>query len=252
MKIQYASDLHLEFSANRDFIKINPLVAVADTLILAGDIGTFRLKSAFKDFLKYLEDNFNTVYWVPGNHEWYDYNLNTYPFSFMEKISSNCYLTNNTSIIHGDVKLIFSTLWSKISEANRFRIVNGLNDFRLIKNNGKQLNVDTYNKMHDDSVAFIKSELKNNTCNKTVVVTHHVPTFMNYPEKYKGDYINEAFAVELYDFIFNNLIDYWIFGHTHHNNLRFEIGKCKLLTNQLGYVIHNEHKLFNHESFIKI
>jgi hypothetical protein len=27
--------------------------------------------------------------------------------------------------------------------------------------------------------------------------THHVPAFMNYQEKYKGDILSEAFAVEL-------------------------------------------------------
>ena len=33
LKIQYASDLHLEFSQNWEFIKANPLLPVGDVLV---------------------------------------------------------------------------------------------------------------------------------------------------------------------------------------------------------------------------
>ena len=39
MVVQYASDLHLEFSDNWNYLKQNPIQPVGDILILAGDIG---------------------------------------------------------------------------------------------------------------------------------------------------------------------------------------------------------------------
>ena len=38
MKVQYCSDLHLEFAQNEKFLADNPIQAVGDILVLAGDI----------------------------------------------------------------------------------------------------------------------------------------------------------------------------------------------------------------------
>ncbi|HRW21229.1 MAG TPA: metallophosphoesterase, partial [Bacteroidales bacterium] len=80
----------------------------------------------------------------------------------------------------------------------------------------------------------------------------HVPTFLNYPEIYKGDILNEGFGVELFDSIEKSKINYWIFGHHHSNPGEFLIGNTKLLTNQLGYVHHNEHEFFKCNAIINI
>lgn len=243
--IQYASDLHLEFPKNKDFLKINPLQPKGNVLLLAGDIVPFAVINKHADFFSYISDHFNMTYWIPGNHEYYYFDVAARSGMLCEKIRNNVLLVNNTSLRHGDIQFIFSTLWSKISADYQWQIEKGMSDFQVIKYQGYKFSAERFNQLHEDGLAFLAHELQGPNSLKKVVVTHHVPTLMHYPEQYKGDILNEAFAVELYDFIEADGPDYWIYGHHHHNTLDFKIGKTRLLTNQLGYVQAGEHGLFD-------
>jgi len=252
MKIQYASDLHLEFRENKEFLKANPLQPIGDVLVLAGDIVPFGVMDKHKDFFRSVSDNFAATYWIPGNHEYYGFDLATKCGVLNEKIRSNVFLVNNTSVVHDDVKLIFSTLWTKISPAYEWQIERNMSDFHVIKNGKFRFSAQRYNELHADSIAFLEKELTAETNLKKVVVTHHVPTLMNYPEQYKGSILNEAFAVELFDLIDATGSDCWIYGHSHGNRPDFVIGKTQLLTNQLGYVKYGEYQQFNANKRITI
>jgi predicted phosphohydrolase len=245
MTIQYASDLHLEFRENKEFLRTNPLKPMGEILVLAGDIVPFAVLDKHADFFSYLSDNFKTTYWIPGNHEYYYFNIATKSGVLNEKIRDNIFLVNNTSILNDNVKLVFSTLWSKINTPNEWQIENSLSDFQVIKHNANRFSAAQYNQLHNESIQFLNQELLHNNSVKTLVITHHLPTFLNYPEKYKGDALNEAFAVELFDIIDIYKPDCWIYGHTHSNTPDFTIGKTQLLTNQLGYVKYNEQLLFS-------
>ena len=252
MKIQYASDLHLEFSQNRDFLRKNPIQPQGDVLLLAGDIVPFAVMDRPKDFFKYISDHFETTYWVPGNHEYYHSDLAERCGTLNENIKENVHLVNNLVVKHGEIRFIFSTLWTKISQVNRWKIEESLSDFQVIKFNHGHFYSDQYNLLHDESLSFLKEGLHHRYTTKTIVVTHHIPTFFNYPEKYRGDVLNEAFAVELYDLIEASGPEYWIFGHHHSNVPNFEIGKTRLMTNQLGYVMYGEQVGFQNNEVVKI
>lgn len=252
IKLQYASDLHLEFPANKEFLKQHPLQPNADVLVLAGDIVPFAVMDKHQDFFSYVSEHFKTTYWLPGNHEYYHFDIAEKSGLLQEDIRSNVFLVNNTSVVHEHVKLIFSTLWSHISPGYQWQIERSLNDFHLIKHKGFRFSAEQYNQLHAESLAFIQNELKTVQEEKTAVFSHHCPTFLNYPEQYKGDVLNEAFAVELHDLIESSNIDYWAYGHHHSNIPEFSIGKTKLITNQLGYVQRNEHLKFETNKVIDI
>ncbi len=234
MKLQYASDLHLEFPENKEFLKRNPLLPGGDVLLLAGDIVPFAVMDKHADFFNYISDTFETTYWIPGNHEYYSSDISARTGSFNEKIKDNLFLLNNVSVIQENVKFIFSTLWTNISPGNQFEIRQRLSDFHAIKHIRKGLTPDHYNLLHKQCRSFLNEEISKPATEKKVVITHHVPTFMNYPEKYKGDSLNEAFAVDIYNDILRSDSDFWIFGHHHSNTPDFQIGSTTLTTNQLG------------------
>ena len=256
LSIQYCSDLHLEFKANENYLLQNPLVTKAEILILAGDILPFKLLDKPCHFLDWCAANFETTYWIPGNHEYYHSDLaevrteNFQPLN--EKIKENVVLLNNKTIIYKNVELIFSTLWSHLPPQFEYTVQQSVNDFKLIKQNGKTIAAKNFNELHKTDLEFLKTALAKPTDKQQIVVTHHVPTLKNYPEQYKNSNINSAFAVELHDFIESSNAAYWIYGHHHCNTPAFKVSNTTMLTNQLGYVQQNEHKNFNHSAIIEI
>jgi len=252
MNLQYASDLHLEFPENLAYFKHNPIKPLGDILILAGDIVPLAIMEHVESFFSYISDHFKTTYWIPGNHEYYRYDLALKGGSLYEAIRPNIYLVNNTAVETEQLKLIFSTLWSKINPLHAKQIEHAMTDFKLIRFHQNPLTSKDINVIHDESVAFLKKELSEDSTVKKVVTTHHVPTFRNYPIKFKDSILNEAFGVELSDLIELYQPDYWIYGHIHKNTPDFNIGKTTLLTNQMGYVKHDEQKRYKTNAIIMI
>jgi len=72
MKIQFASDLHLEMTANAEWLQSHLLEVVGDVLILAGD--TAYLEKGVPDwFLDWASASYKQVILIPGNHELYHF-----------------------------------------------------------------------------------------------------------------------------------------------------------------------------------
>lgn len=240
MRIQYCSDLHLEFQENTNFLKQHPLVPGSRVLVLAGDIMLLSIRQNFKALIDYLSDTYEQVYWIPGNHEYYYYDLGKMQDPLCEKIRSNVFLLNNHTIHYNNVNFLCTTLWGNIRPTNELDIQQSLSDFHVIQWNERKFRPADFNQLHQNSISYLQSALKETTGQKNIIITHHVPTLFNYPSKYGSSFLNEAFAVELYDFIYDSNALYWIYGHHHHNTPSFKIGNTTLITNQLGYVQHEQ------------
>lgn len=251
MKIQYASDLHLEFPENKKFLLENPLIPVADILVLAGDIVPFAIMDQHEDFFRFLSAHYKATYWVPGNHEFYGTDIALKGGKIQENILSNVHLVNNVSVFINDVKFLFTTLWSTIRPGNQYQIEHSISDFSQIRNKGFRFSAKAFNDQHIASKEFLIRELKQ-PFPKNVVVTHHVPTLLNYPEQYNGDDLTDAFAVEFFDLIKESTVNAWIFGHHHVNVGAFTIGNTAMVTNQMGYVRYGEQDGFNTNANIVI
>ena len=248
MKFQYASDLHLEFPQNTNYLIENPLKVTGDILILAGDIHVLNDEKFMENpFWDWASQNYKQVIIAFGNHEFYKkYDLSSMKDGFKLKIRDNIYYYYNCVISLDNVDIIVSTLWSYIQDKNKRACELGVSDFRLIKWGENRLTTEKFNEEHKRCLAFVKKSLSESKAKTKIVVTHHVPSALLTAKEFQGSDVNEAFTVDLTDFIKKCGAKYWIYGHSH-RNINKVIGKTSCLCNQVGYISEEEQETFNHE-----
>lgn len=252
MKIQYCSDLHLEFPLNKEYLEHSSLVPVGDILVLAGDIVPIENIELADEFFSFCSDNFKETYWVAGNHEYYYGRLDDRIAGFREEIKTNVYLINNSIVEKEDFQLIFSTLWSRVSPEKAPYIQKGLYDYKVIREGDVAFSVDRCNQLFEENLRYLTMATENSNQKRNIVVTHHVPTYQNYPQEYLKSNLNEAFATDLDEFIVTANIHSWIFGHHHRNVPEFKVGSTRMLTNQVGYVKYAENKGFRRDAIVEL
>ena len=255
MRIQYMSDLHMEFAENSRYIKHNEFPVTGEVLVLAGD--TFYLNNTvapLSKFWKWASANYRQVLIVPGNHEYYQFcDVMERGLQWKWMLKDNVGIYQNQVVRIDNTDFVLSTLWSNIPAQDEYFVWKGLNDFRQTKYKGKLIQVNEYNQLHQFCLDFIRKSVAESTAEKIVVVTHHLPTRQVVAPQHLDSLINSAFATELGDFIANSRIDVWIYGHSH-TNIDAAIGKTKIVSNQLGYVFNDEHLIngFDAGKFISL
>lgn len=250
MKIQYASDLHLEFQRNRNYLVKNPLKVVGDILLLGGDIGELTEEYIRYPFWDWVSDNFSHTLIVPGNHEFYRNSmLDKMSNGYISPIRENVQLCYNTLITIGNIDFILTTLWGYIPKQLEYITQKNVSDFKLIRCAGKPITTRRFNAEHLKAIQFLKEAFSISKAAKRVVVSHHLPTELCMASEFKGSIINGAFVSEHYDLISESPIDYWIYGHSHRNNPLIDIKGTKLLCNQMGYIHSAEQTTFDPGAF---
>ena len=247
MKIQFVSDLHLEFPQNRTWLAKHPLEVTGDILLIAGDTAYLDVPDSGQDnyssyeFWDWASGHYDQVIVCFGNHEFYGYyDLATMPDGYSKQIRHNVNAYYNSVVHLGDTDIIVSTLWSHIEPYNAYITEHGVSDFYRIKYNGYRLSSDHFNSEHERCLRFVKQAVEESEAKTKIVLTHHVPTQLCTAAEFRDSNINGAFTVELGDYIADSGIDCWIYGHSH-RNIDAQIGKTKIISNQLGYVSHGEY-----------
>lgn len=239
--VRLYSDLHLEFKS----FAVPPLPHDKTTLlILAGDIAVYPFNTWW---FANLVERFAKVIYLMGNHEHYHGNIYKTK-SLIEEVfeeeffhSDKIHVVDEAQLFEFEgLRVLAGTLWTDVNKGNRVdmdSIKYGMNDYRFITGkNGHVLHPrDTMELFHNTMFQF-REWLHQPYQGKTIVVTHHLPSYNAISERYRGDRsdLNAGYASNLDHFIEEYQPDYWFFGHSHGSN-NFFIGKTNLISNPRGY-----------------
>lgn len=246
MKIQYCSDIHLEMPTNKEYLLEYPIEPVGEVLLLAGDITNAKYyddpRPVEKQFFRTLSEQFDRVFIIAGNHEFYrSWDVGVLEKPLLKEIERNVFLLNNQTVVYKDIAFFFTTLWSEINQLDEDYVRRSMPDFSLITYQKKSFLVKYYNQLHKQALEFLETSIPQSGNTKKVIVSHHLPSLQCVHPDHIGSRLGSAFATDLDEFILKHQPDYWVYGHSHRNMPEILIGKTKLVTNQLGYVPYQEH-----------
>lgn len=255
MKIQLASDLHLEF-IQREFPGerlISPAYG-ADLLVLAGDIGNgTQAIELFKDWPV-------PILFLAGNHEFYGASIEQMRVD-LRKAAAGTSITfmDNDLVDFGGVRFLGTTLWTDYRlELNRTQrqlmeqAELSINDHRRIVCQEGRFTAAKALAEHELARAWLDRELNWPYDGKTVVISHHGPHPLSVHPRYAGDPVNAAFVSDLSELL--PKADFWLHGHVH-DSFDYNVGKCRMVANPLGYprnvrsVEHAKELVFENKDF---
>jgi predicted phosphodiesterase len=232
LRLHILSDLHLEF---RPLTIPKP---AADVIILAGDIDVGR------NGLEWIRHQFpdQPVVYVLGNHEFYQNSLPELTRTLMQETEgSHVHLLENTVVeLHG-FTFLGCTLWTSFmvgpDPAAAMRMAEArMVDYRIIRNSieNRVLRATDTARLHRESVSWLKDELRRHDLKRTIVVTHHAPSYQSETPQYRNGPLSSSFCSDLDWLIESSGIPLWIHGHTHYN-VDYPMGSTRILANQRGY-----------------
>jgi predicted phosphodiesterase len=234
------SDLHLEFA---DF---SPTLNSADVIVLASDIGLG------SDGMAWARKSFpnQEIIYVAGNHEFYG-SQRCHAIEKMRSASIEYgihFLDDDVLELQDpetktSIRFLGATLWTDFllfGEDLKFKcLLYGelyLNDFRRIRDGGRNFSPKKSIQLHEKSLAWLQQELERPFNGKTVVVTHHLPSIYSVAERYKRDLLSACFSSDL-EHLFGGM-SLWIHGHTH-DSCDYEVNGTRVVCNPRGYVRSN-------------
>jgi len=235
MKIQLASDLHLEnlpTHLSGEHVLLHAWDA--DLLILAGDIANGRQAiEMFKDWPV-------PVLYVLGNHEFYGHIFEHRRIELREAVKGTAIRILDNDIVELiGVRFLGCTLWTDYRLGDEWsqselmvRAEQSINDHRQIRTVNGPFTAARALYEHEKSREWLQRELGRKFDGKTVVVTHHAPHEDSIHPRYEGNPKSAAFASSLDDLLMR--ADFWLHGHLH-DSVDYTRWGCRVVANPLGY-----------------
>jgi hypothetical protein len=214
MRIQYASDLHLELWTKVTFDET--LEPVAPYLVLCGDVAKLNAPN-LRQFLEYCSERWKLIFWIPGNEEIWSYsNLEDYSLQKMREISSPY---RNIKILYKDtflleendekLLLVGLSLWHKPRNDVMLHYHNNI----FIKPIPTICTPQIFRNAHEENLRFLNTIVTN--AKLPLLICSYYPPFT---WLYEEDWIQEPNSA-LIDRELEKLITYpiitWIIGHNH-------------------------------------
>jgi UDP-2,3-diacylglucosamine pyrophosphatase LpxH len=207
---------------------------------LAGDISS--KPEQLIGFLNTVAPRFHEVFYVPGNHEYYRHDYDVWNENLLNAMLRD--LKENITVTCGGVsefhfkgyRILGTTLWGDggPTPIDRLNTDRGLNDFRLIRQHGTRFSVNEMIVVHKVQKASLEAKLKTPFDGKTIVVTHHMPSYRLCHPRF-GNEINGGFAANCDDILaYDHAPWLWIYGHTH-DTIDTQLWKTRLVCNPAGY-----------------
>ena len=234
MKIQIASDLHLEMRRGHqpqahDFRAVEN----RDMLVLAGDIGTYMNAWSFIE----RELRRSPVIYVPGNHEYYSWQTHEETDDLWRRKAGEHadlhYLIGESVTIDG-VRFWgapwYSDLFGRRDRGYLGFVENRLNDFSERYDDFGRWTIARHLEEHARQTRL----LREHTESIDVVVTHWPPTLHAVAPRFEGDALSGYFVNNNEDLVEDIGAQYWISGHVH-DAYEAVVGATRVIGNPTGY-----------------
>jgi predicted phosphodiesterase len=134
------------------------------------------------------------------------------------------------------IRIAFGTLWADGGHSleEQAKVGQGLADFYLIQKDGRRFTVQDMMVWHKKQKAALVSFLRQEYDGKTIVITHHMPSYRLCHPRF-GNEINGGFAADCDDILASDYApDIWVHGHTH-DQINRQLDRTRVVCNPRGY-----------------
>lgn len=235
-RIYLCSDMHHEVWGLDEPVNVP---GGADIVVIAGDLEY--MPKALEICGKTADKTGLPVIFVPGNHEYYHRDYQAMNDLANNYEHNNVHVLINRSIIVNDIRFLGTPLWTNFlafgeetQEIYMEAAQRSINDFRLIRWNGKPITSEMMLGWHFEARCFLEEELSISHDGKTVVVTHFPPSYQLCHEMFAGESLSPYFNAACDDLIEKYQPTAWFYGHTH-AAVEIEVYGVPMFSNMGGY-----------------